>query len=94
MAHNTHNTTHNTHTQYYGQGVTGLYAAALKGHDRVVKLFLAPKRLGSIKVNLPMGDGLVPLYAAAVNGHETTVKLLLHAPGIKVHQTPIPKPNP
>jgi ankyrin repeat protein len=61
----------------------GLVSAAGNGHETVVRVMLADRR---IDVNRPDAHGNYALVSAAGNGHETVVRLLLADQGIDVKQ--------
>ena len=62
--------------------ITPLTAAALHGHEEVVKRQLRKK---DIRVNQANCNGITALVAAAYNGHEEVVQLLLQKEDIQVN---------
>ncbi len=73
--------------QDQGGGLTALYIAAYKGHEKVVDILLANK---DVEVNQQQGEGAckgqVALYVAVINRHVKVVESLLANQDIKVNQ--------
>ncbi|CDZ79492.1 ankyrin repeat protein [Legionella massiliensis] len=65
------------------RGITPLFVAAAKGHDKVVEQLL---QAVGIDVNQAPQSGFTPLHIAAQNGHDKVVEQLLQAVGIDVNQ--------